>query len=201
MGYTSLYSKDQKELLCYPRGRKKTHFSIAEGTETIGEASFLYCHYLTSVSMPDTVLTIGDSAFFGMNDLKKVEISNNLRSIEDGAFGTCTQLRNIKLPEGLTRIGEGAFMETRLTSIHIPKTVDYIGHDAFGDCDLLQSVYFENKNVMIQDDIFTSFYAPAAEQTFGWKGKPIVLTMYVYPGSTSEKYAVEKGYALQYMDQ
>ena len=43
--------------------------------------------------------------------------------------------------------------------------------------------------------------APAAEQTFGWKGKPIVLTMYVYPGSTAEKYAVEKGYALQYMDQ
>jgi hypothetical protein len=195
-----LYSKDQKELLCYPRGRKETHFAITEGTETIGEAAFYHCYYLSYISMPDTVHTIGNSAFGWMIDLKRVKLSSNLKIIEFAAFASSTKLRNVTLPEGLTNIEENAFAQTWLTNIHIPKTVNFIGHYAFSGCELLHSVYFENKNVNITDDAFDLFDAVSAEETFGWKGKPIVLTMYVYHGSTAEKYAVENGYALQYLD-
>jgi hypothetical protein len=194
-----LYTKDQKELLCYPRGRKGQHFSITEGTEVVGEAAFLYCYFLTSISMPDTVYMIRDSAFGGMNNLKKVDLSSGLRTIEFAAFATSTKLQELTLPEGLTYIGERAFMQTRLTSIHIPKTVNYIGYDAFGACDLLESVYFENRNVNIEDEAFSHFFAPGAKETFGWDGDPIDLTMYAYPDSTAEKYALENGFSLLYL--
>lgn len=195
-----LYSKDQKELLCYPRGRKEAHFSIAEGTEAIGEAAFLYCYYLTSISMPDTVYTIGKSAFGGMNNLKKVELSKGLKTIEVAAFGTSTKLQELTLPEGLTYIGKSAFMQTRLTSIRIPNTVNYIGYDAFGACDLLESVYFDNRNVIIEDGAFSHFFAPGAQETFGWDGDPISLTIYAYSDSSAEKYAIENGFSIQHLN-
>ena len=195
-----LYSKDHKKMLCYPRGRTKAHFSIAEGTETIGDNAFLYCHNLTSISMPDTVYTIADSAFCCMNDLKKVELSNGLKTIEYAAFATSSNLQEVTLPKGLVCIGEGAFLQTRLTSIHIPKTVNYIGHGAFEACDLLESVYFENKSVSIEDDAFSHFFDLGAEETFGWNGKPIELTMYVYYGSTAETYAMKNGFSMKYIN-
>ncbi len=195
-----LYSKNQKRLLVYPRGRTHTHFSIAEGTEAIGDSAFYRCDNLNVINMPDTVSSIENDAFGAMCCLTSVEFSKGLKELGDGAFDLCTNLRDIILPEGLLEIGEQAFSEARLTHIHIPKTVQTIGSDAFSYCNLLTSVYFENKNVTIKDDVFTSFDAAAAEETFGWKGKPIVLTMYVYHGSTAEKYAVANGYAMQYLD-
>ncbi|MDE6370641.1 MAG: leucine-rich repeat domain-containing protein [Duncaniella sp.] len=44
------------------------------------------------------------------------------------------------LPYSLHIIGDGAFMQSRIKSIDIPATVDFIGMAAFSQCDLLSSV-------------------------------------------------------------
>ena len=54
-----------------------------------------------------------------------------LRSAEDPFT---VNLRYIRLPKNVRRIGDMAFYQTNLVAIDIPKTVDYIGSEAFAHC-------------------------------------------------------------------
>jgi hypothetical protein len=63
-----------------------------------------------------------------------------ITEIEDGAFDN-TALTAITLHAGITKIGISAFFATALTTINIPSTVTEIGTYAFGNCNLLRTVY------------------------------------------------------------
>lgn len=64
-------------------------------------------------------------------NLKEVELSN-IERIEEYAFGKCRSLKQIVLPA----------------------TVNYVGKEAFKDCESLETVLFTSNGCKIEDHIF-----------------------------------------------
>ena len=133
---------------------KNTSFTIKEGTVGIAEDAFRGCHYLTSITIPNSVTTIGDYAFSNTSFASiKIEEGNpiynsreNCNAIIETATNTliCGCANSI-IPNGVTTIGDHAFYEcTGLTSITIPNSVTTIGDHAFYECKSLASVTIPN---------------------------------------------------------
>ena len=103
---------------------------------TIGESAFLYCFYLTSLSIPNTVTTIEASAFaYCQSFTGDLVIPNSVNTIEASAFHTCYGFDGtLILGSGVTSIGAWAFNSCDgLTGVlNIPSNVATIGEDAFG---------------------------------------------------------------------
>ena len=81
---------------------------IEEGVTKIGDYLFYMCDQLTSVKIAETVLQIGESAFAG-----------------------CTKLTDIIIPESVISIERFAFSNTGITSVTIPKAVEFLGQKSF----------------------------------------------------------------------
>jgi len=94
----------------------------------IGEEAFADL-YLTSITLPDSVIYIGDEAFAG-NRLTSFIIPCGVRRIARWAFAE-NMLTSITIPYGVIFIEEEAFLYNQLISIYIPGSVVYIGSGAF----------------------------------------------------------------------
>ncbi len=90
-----LFTKDGKQLICYPAGKVGSSYEIPEGVTSIGSNTFRGCLALTSVTIPNSVTSIGYSAFFWCRSLKSVIISNTVTSIGDDAFYNCALLNDV----------------------------------------------------------------------------------------------------------
>ena len=120
----------------------KTHITIPESVNSIGDCAFSECTSLTSILLPHPVNSIGDSAFSGCTSLTSILLPESLTSIGDYAFSGCKSLTSIHLLESLTSIGDYAFSDCEfLTSIHLPESVNSIGDSAFSGCTSLISIY------------------------------------------------------------
>ena len=85
---------------------------------SIGNAAFLGCTGLTSITIPDSVTSIGDFAFSGCSGLTSITIPDSVTSIGWYAFSGCTSLTSVTIPDSVTSIGIDAFSGcTGLTSI------------------------------------------------------------------------------------
>lgn len=93
---------------------------IKEGTVDIAEYAFSFCHSLTSVEIPSSIIEIGERSFF------------------DSGLESVTFAENAKL----STINYGAFEETNITSITIPDSVTDIGMCVFEDCSDLSCIIF-----------------------------------------------------------
>lgn len=82
---------------------------------------------------------IGANAFEDATELSEVNLGN-VTYIGKSAFNGCVSLTDITLPSTLKNIDCEAFKHSRLSSIHIPKTVMKIGKDAFSYCRNLENV-------------------------------------------------------------
>lgn len=85
---------------------------FAEGSvcESIDWNGFRACKKLTTIALPTTVTNIGQYAFY-----------------------ECTSLIDFIIPENVTNIGSNAFALSGIKTIHIPKSVKYIGYQAFAN--------------------------------------------------------------------
>ena len=113
---------------------------IEPGVTSIGTDAFEHSHYVTGVTIPDTVERIGDCAFLMNIALEEVTLPEGLRSIGHSAFQYCEKLHKINLPESLQSIGPCAFCEDPLTEAAIPDGVTVIEWSTFHDCQQLRSV-------------------------------------------------------------
>ena len=105
---------------------------------TIGNAAFMYCFYLTSLAIPNTVTTIEEAAFAYCSGFTgNLVIPNSVVTIEPSAFHTCYGFDgSLLLGTGVTSIGAWAFNSCDgLTGVlNIPSNVASIGEDAFVYC-------------------------------------------------------------------
>ena len=104
----------------------------------IGNAAFMYCFYLTSLTIPNSVNTIEEAAFAYCSGFTgDLVIPNSVNTIEASAFHTCYGFDGtLMLGSGVTSIGAWAFNSCDgLTSVlYIPSNVATIGEDAFVYC-------------------------------------------------------------------
>ena len=105
---------------------------------TIGTAAFLYCFYLTSLTIPNSVTTIGNSAFaYCQGFTGDLVIPNSVTIIEESAFHTCLGFDgDLVIGNAVTTIGNYAFnsCDGLHGVLNIPSSVTSIGIDAFRYC-------------------------------------------------------------------
>lgn len=132
-----------------------TSIVIPEGVTTIKDKAFSYCTKVTSITLPQSLKTIGDCSFqdttllktitlpsglekigewaFSFSGLTEIRIPGSVKVISDSAFRRSDSLNSIILEEGIEKIESVAFaaMRTQPITITIPRTVTYIGSQAF----------------------------------------------------------------------
>ena len=112
--YTSecgiLFNKEKSKLICYPRLKADTAYTIPESVTTIGAVAFIGNTSLKHVKINPNVTSIGISAFRGCNALKQVTLPANVTMIDDKAFSWCSSLEQVtSLNPEPPRMGEIVF--------------------------------------------------------------------------------------------
>lgn len=77
--------------------------------------------------------------FYQNKKIKSVVIPSSVKVIVGAAFIHCESLEKVTLPEGLLFIDVGAFENTGLTSVTLPKSLEYLA-EAFRMCDNLAEI-------------------------------------------------------------
>ena len=132
-----------------------TYNGTTYSVTSIGDAAFLGCSGLTSVTIPNSVTSIGEFAFHRCSGLTSVTIGNSVTSIGDSAFKDCSGLTSLTIGEKVTKIPGSAFSGcSGLTSVTIPNSVTSIGDNAFHGCSGLTSVTIGNSVTSIGDAAF-----------------------------------------------
>ena len=113
----------------------------------IGNAAFMGCHEMTSLSIPNSVTDIGQNAFSNCNGLTSMVLPNSVTTIGEWAFMWCLGLTDVTIPNSVTVIKEGAFYGcVSLTGVTIPSSVRNIGTRAFYRCDKLATLAVDAGN-------------------------------------------------------
>jgi hypothetical protein len=136
-----------------------TELSLPDSVVIIGDEAFRNCSSLTSITISKSVTEIGSDAFLGCSAVESIVVEegntrydsrNNCNAIIDKYYTGSADLvqgcKNSTIPEGVTSIKGKAFMGCRLTSIVIPKTVEFFARGAFLYCNELASIVVEEGN-------------------------------------------------------
>ena len=127
-----LFSKDGKELICYPDRKADAEYTVPDGVVTIIASAFGDTRNLKKVTISGSVKTIEEYVFTSMNStLEEVVLSEGLEVIDDGAFSWCGGLTSITIPASVTKIGERAFIGSGLTGISFKGDALQIADNAF----------------------------------------------------------------------
>lgn len=142
--------------------------TFAKGSILIGFANetFTGCKSLKSITIPKTVTYIGDNkatvntngVFFNCSALEKVtfEEGSMLKQIGNHAFNKCTKLSTIALPETVNYIGISAFQGSGLKNIKLPESVITINENTFYNCKSLKTVTMGSKVTKIGVQAFAA---------------------------------------------
>ena len=114
---------------------------------SIGNAAFIECHNMTTVTIPYSVISIGDKAFSYCSSLTSVKVENgntkydsrnNCNAIIETETNTLIAgCQNTTIPNSVTSIGSNAFTGcSGLTAVTIPNSVVTIGFRAFYESSL-----------------------------------------------------------------
>ena len=132
-----------------------TSITIPANVKNIYDHCFEGCAGLTSITIPDNVEYIGDSCFADCYNLASITIPDNIMQLGNGAFdgtpwydsqpegivyigniayrykGTLAPHSDIVIKEGTVGIASKAFSKLNYKSVTIPKSLRFVGADAF----------------------------------------------------------------------
>lgn len=120
----------------------------------IGPKAFAYDQTITSVTLSEGVLRIGKDAFVGCGRLKEVDFPSGLQEIGESAFYGCKSLERVWLykerpREFVLKMGALAFAGcTALKEVRLPKEMREIPEYAFGQCENLEWLKFDDEGDM-----------------------------------------------------
>ncbi len=108
-------------------------YVIPSSVKTVGELAFNYANMAT-VYLPEGLTTIETLGFYEIPKLANIYSYKTDAEITDTRFTSQEDLGEVylSLPEGLEYIGSDAFTECQaLSYMYIPESVNHIGHHAF----------------------------------------------------------------------
>lgn len=132
-----------------------TSITLPNSIISIDYGSFAGCTGLISITIPSSVTSIGNGVFMGCTGLTTINISKSVTSIGRSAFSRCTGLTSITIPNNVITIDTWAFLDcTGLISVAIGNSVASIGESAFEGCASLKSISIPNSVTSIGDCTF-----------------------------------------------
>jgi hypothetical protein len=112
----------------------------------IGKEAFLGTP-IRSITIPDSVVEIGEQAFY-VSGITSIKLPKNLKKLGKEAFKDCKNLgSSLNISEGITEIPDNAFAKTKITEVIIPDSVTVIGGDAFRSCGELTTVKVSSRPI------------------------------------------------------
>ena len=139
-----------------PKSHYLTTLTIGNSVTSIGEYAFSGCSGLTGVTIGNSVTSIGEYAFSGCSGLTGVTIPNSVMRIGGAAFQGCSGLTKVTIPNSVTSIGGLAFSGcSGLTELTIGNSVTSISNFAFNDCGGLQKVNYSSLEHLCSIDFGT----------------------------------------------
>ena len=146
-----------------------THNGTTYSVTSIGDKVFMYCYYLTSITIPNSVTSIG-SAFLYCSSLTSITIPNSVTSIGGIAFFGCTSLTKTNYTGDIASwcniqfnspdanpisFSQNLYLnDVLVTDLVIPQGVIGVGAYAFNGCSSLTSVTIPNSVTSIGDMAF-----------------------------------------------
>lgn len=126
----------------------------------IGDAAFVNCTKITSVTLPASVTSLGESAFMLCYSLASINLPEGVTSLGYNCFYDCGKLKSIDIPSTVTSTG-GPFHNSgveratiangtvtvagslfwscsNLVEVTLPASVKTIGKEAFAGCNALR---------------------------------------------------------------
>ena len=148
----------------------------------IGNTAFMYCFYLTTLSIPNSVTTIEEGAFAYCSGFTgDLVIPNSVVTIEPSAFHTCYGFNgDLVLGNSVSTIGAWAFNSCDGLNgvLNIPGNVASIGEDAFVYCNFSGIVVdSENPNYDSRNDCNAIIATNTNELVTGCKNTVIPNTV------------------------
>ncbi len=114
-----VYSKDGTELAFYPLAKSGIVYTVASGTQTIGQYAFADAYKIGTVILPTSLKTIKKCAFSNCSSLKEVAFPNGLESIQQRAFEGCTRLNAANLPVSVKTVEAYAFYSSEKMTVTV----------------------------------------------------------------------------------
>lgn len=120
---------------------KLTQITLGESIESVGTSAFSACTGISTVKVYAEELVDSDWIGFGNVGLDRVTIGNKVRILPDGMFTGASNLRKVEFIErepGISLyVGTSCFSgATKAQFINFPQKLDYVGNDAFENCQL-----------------------------------------------------------------
>ncbi|MDE6667513.1 MAG: leucine-rich repeat domain-containing protein [Clostridia bacterium] len=150
-----------------------------------GDGTYSVSSYDKNAKQPETLVipaTYNDKPIVSIaggalqkGSFKKVIISDGITRIEQEAFNECRSLTEVEFPSTLEYIGRDAFYDCDLEELSLPTSLKTIGQTAFGNCDSLKNVDIPEGVETIDSQVFFSCYSlksvnfPASLKTL-WYG-------------------------------
>ncbi|MBQ3149916.1 MAG: leucine-rich repeat protein [Clostridia bacterium] len=149
----AVFTKDGKEMVCYPDGATAKNYTIPDGTQMLSDDLFYENDYLESVTLPESVVNIGycfyspkmyanaytenhvtyigdiavDSDFDFEETYDKVVIKPGTKIIAADAVTIYNSGIEIELPDSLTAISDNA-LDFDADKITLPKNLKFFGY-------------------------------------------------------------------------
>lgn len=107
------------------------------------------------IIIPETIVTIEKNAFTGLKVKNIIIKGNNLKTIGIGAFALDSELTNINIPDSVNDIGTTAFYWcSKLKSIKIPDGITSLGKNIFFYCTSLSELTLPSELEIIDTSAF-----------------------------------------------
>lgn len=159
-----LFSADGSCLVYYLPLRKGRVYRIPDSVTRIAPMAFANSRNLRRVVLHENIRVLGAGAFFRCNFLEKINLHDavKLREINDchtrKPHGNGINDNYVTMPyEEYVRTGNshsplhsfyhGTFEGTRLTSVRLPDSVEYLAEETFRSCQLLRRITFGKRFV------------------------------------------------------
>ncbi len=168
-----LHSRDGKELLRYPQGKRNSAYYLEDEVIKIGKKAFSCAVKLLAITFTGNLKEIGENAFEYCMGLENILLPRSVEIVGERAFQYCRNMISVMLPYGIIRIGDCAFLGCEsLKTVSIPGSVKEIGNMAFYGCQALSKVVIQENVKFIGDKVFND--CPDIE--IAVKGNEYVMT-------------------------
>ena len=165
-----LSNPEQNAILAAPGQGITNHggsVSVPSEITRIEPCAFAELTQLTAITLPATMEYVGRNAFQACTNLTRVTINNPNTQYGVGVFISCAKinsvtlpagmpelpnhflsgaeaLKSINLPNGMVRLGNSCLMNTGLTSINLPETVELVDSSALQWISTITSINLKN---------------------------------------------------------